>query len=153
MNRTIIFAAAVAALTATSVAAQEIPDDLTAAQEAYVDPTIETRGRCMDRPGLPGWMMVRPLGYEWRGDLAYQFRSAQVRREVTEAGVCSCDLLYPDWDVHREEVEAMWNEVSTEKKWDWDEETRQRFYAVRDAMNDDSGPLLQTVVELCEGVE
>lgn len=144
--------AALAVMVATSATAEDLTT-LEAEQTAYVDPMLQDRQRCKDRPGKPGWMMVRPLGYEWRGDLANKFRTAQFVRGVTDAGMCNCDLLYPDWDAYRDEVEALWNEVSTEKGWDWDDETRQRYYEAQDSMTDYSRPLLRAALELCEGVE
>lgn len=153
MKLNLTLAASLAVIIATAATADQVLNDLTAAQEAYVDPNLRTRDRCLDRPGHAGWMMVQPLGYEWRVDLANKFRTFQRSQAITEAGICNCDLLYPDWDVFREEVEAMWNEVSTERKWDWNDEARQRFYAAQDGMTDYSDPLLQDTVDLCERVE
>lgn len=141
---------------AVMIAASATAEDLTALearQEAYVDPMLQSRQRCEDRPGKPGWMMVQPLGFEWRGDLASKFRAFQRARTISEAGACDCDMLYPDWNQFRAELEAIWIEVSAESKWDWDDETRQRFYGAQDAMTDYSDPLLRITVDLCEGVE
>lgn len=144
--------AALAVIIATSVSAEDLTA-LEARQEAYVDPNLKTRDRCVNHPGHPGWMMVQPLGYEWRLDLANKFRVFQGVRTISEAGACDCDMLYPDWNQFRAELEAIWNEVSAESKWVWDDETRQRFYAAQDAMTDYSDPLLRITVDLCEGVE
>ncbi len=150
-------AVAVAALvlTANTALSEDIApvSEGAGAEDGYVDPGLKTRGRCKDHPGRPRWMMEHPIEFMWRAELASEFRSVQRAEAVSEAGTCDCDMLYPDWNVYRAEIEAMWNEVSTESKWDWDDETRERFNATRDRMNDYSRPLLPMVTRLCSGLE
>lgn len=120
---------------------------------SYVDPILKDRQRCLDRPGRPEWMMVQSIEFQWRVELAAKYRSFYRASVISEADGCSCDKMYPDWDEHMTEVEQLWDGVSESSRWEWDNETRQRFYAARDRMTDFSSPRLMTVVRLCENLE
>lgn len=124
-----------------------------AAVGIYTDPTVKNRKRCLERPGLPQWMMEHPLGFEWRLDLAKEFRSYQRSSAIADAETCDCEMLYPDWDVYRADLEAIWNDVSVDSKYVWNDETRDRFNATRDGFTDISRPLLPMVTRLCASVE
>jgi hypothetical protein len=65
-------ALAVSAVLAGQVAVAETntpANETTDAVGTYVDPMVKNRQRCLERPGLPQWMMEHPLGFEWRLDL------------------------------------------------------------------------------------
>lgn len=121
--------------------------------EDYVDPETRNRTRCRDHPGRPGWMMVQPLGFEWRLDLANKFRTNHRTKVVTQAESCDCGMLYPNWNSLRPSLEEIWEGVSTGSQYDWDDQTHARYNEARDEMTDFSRPLLQTVVKLCQRVE
>lgn len=124
-----------------------------ASNSGYVDPEIRNRNRCLDHPGRPAWMMVQPLGFEWRLDLANRFRSSQRAMIITEAQTCNCDMLYPDWNELRADLEEIWNGVSRESQYIWDADTRSQFETARDNLAAYSSPLVPDVSRLCENVE
>lgn len=149
-------ALAVSAVLAGQVAVAETntpANETTDAVGIYVDPTVKNRKRCLERPGLPQWMMEHPLGFEWRLDLAKEFRSYQRSSAIADAESCDCEMLYPDWDAYRADLEAIWNDVSVDSKYVWNDETRNRFNAARDGFTDISRPLLPVVTRLCASVE
>lgn len=127
--------------------------DTAAPETTSLDPELRTRKRCFEHPGRPQWMIEQPLGYEWRLELGRDFRSVQVSRAVSKAETCDCDMLYPDWNMYRGELEEIWNEVSTESKYVWDDATRDRFNDAMDSMTEVSRPLLPMVTRLCAAVE
>lgn len=128
-------------------------NETTDAAGIYTDPTVQNRKRCLERPGLPRWMIEHPLGFEWRLDLAKEFRSYQRSSAIADAETCDCEMLYPDWDVYRADLEAIWNDVSVDSKYVWNDEARDRFNATRDGFTDISRPLLPMVTRLCASVE
>ena len=138
-----------------SVLADDAPTtgELAGSLQGYVDPEIANRTRCQDRPGRPRWMMVQPLGFEWRLELAKEYRSVQRTRLISEAETCDCDMLYPDWDALRSNLEKTWSEVSDQSKYVWDAATRERYHETRDALTDYARPLLPLVTRLCASVE
>lgn len=86
-------------------------------QENYVDPT-RGRGRCAEtRPDRPGWAMVhdKSEGPGWGnfdaiGQALYRLRASQT---ILDEGQCSCEKLYPDWSLIRDEYEALLKEMTT----------------------------------------
>lgn len=122
-------------------------------ENTSLDPELRNRKRCVDHHGRPQWMIEQPLGFEWRLELGRNFRSVQRSRMVSETDTCNCDTLYPDWNIYRAELEAIWNEASLESKFVWNDETRDRYNAARDQLTDVSRPLLPMVTRLCASVE
>lgn len=136
------------------VAQTNLPtNDLTDSGPNYVDPTVQNRKRCLERPGLPQWMMEQPLGFEWRLEIAKAFRSHQRSSAIAVAESCDCEMLYPDWDTYRTDLEVIWNDISVDSKFIWNDETRDRYNGVRDDLNDISRPLLPMVTRMCASVE
>jgi hypothetical protein len=81
-------ALAVSAVLAGQVAVAETntpANETTDAVGTYVDPMVKNRQRCLERPGLPQWMMEHPLGFEWRLDLAREFCSYQQTSAIADA--------------------------------------------------------------------
>jgi len=149
-------ALAVSAVLAGQVAVAETntpANETTDAVGTYVDPMVKNQQRCLERPGLPQWMMEHPLGFEWRLDLAKEFRSYQQTSAIADAESCNCEMLYPDWDAYRADLEAIWNDVSVNSKYVWNDETRNRFHAARDRFTNISRPLVPMVTRLCASVE
>lgn len=134
-------------VSAQAVSAQSLPS------EGYVDPHVAGRDRCLDHPGRPGWMMVQPMGFEWRLHLANDFRSFHRTAAITGIGSCDCDLLYPDWDEYRTDLEMIWAMVSDRSRYEWDDGERSRYASQRDLLSDYSRPLIQEVTKLCVAVE
>ncbi|WP_458792576.1 hypothetical protein [Yoonia sp. MH D7] len=132
-----------------------LPDANVAAvsDSGYVDPEISNRNRCLNHPGRPAWMMVQPLGFEWRLDLANKFRSSQRAMMVTGAQTCNCDMLYPDWDAFRADLEEIWNGVSRDSQYVWNAGTRSQFETARNNLAEYSSPLVTEVSRLCKNVE
>jgi hypothetical protein len=129
------------------------PDETVSSENTSLDPEMRNRKRCVDHAGRPQWMIEQPLGFEWRLELGRDFRSVQRARAITETETCDCDMLYPDWNAYRSQLETIWGEVSLESKFVWDDETRDRFNTARDFLTDYSRPLLPLVTRLCAGVE
>ncbi|MFU8776218.1 MAG: hypothetical protein ACNA7M_00930, partial [Roseovarius sp.] len=121
----IMAVAALGAVLAVPVAGQTVQDFLKPVEkpkgpvtaENYVDPQIADRRACKDRPGRPGWLMVQPKvegnfspvgGYFWRQEIGQEFVSFKVVSSVIAAGECTCELMYPDIDQFRDEIEELW---------------------------------------------
>jgi len=126
--------------------------DVAAAEDTYVDPNLATRTRCLDHPGRPGWMMVHSFEYAWRGKLASVYRSMKILEAVASAGVCDCDKLHPDWNAHREALEAIWDGVSEKSRWVWGEAETNRYHEAYDALSKPASRLRPEVTRLCASV-
>lgn len=136
----ILGGSALAVLLAAPLGAQTVEDFLKPVEkptgpltaENYVDPQIKERRACKDRPGRPGWLMVQPRlkgdvgvgSFGWRRDIGQTFVSSRVVPSVIKARKCSCELMYPDYEQFRADIEKLWahwdnkdwSEFSSEEK-------------------------------------
>lgn len=106
------------AVLAMMIAASATAEDLTALeaeQAAYVDPVSKRDRFCPEHPYRPGWVMVQPFGYTWKGRLWERYYYLTAMQNVVESGECSCDLMFPSWDEMRPELEQIateWPDVA-----------------------------------------
>lgn len=109
--------ALMAAFPALPVAAQEVPEsdaDLldfrqsqAGAPTGWVDPEINNRRKCFDRPGRPEWVVNQPDGMDWRRDLIERYVYLQKTRLIIETGECTCKTFYPDFEDYRAEIDQL----------------------------------------------
>ncbi len=119
----------------------------------YVDEAVARRQNCLSHPGRPGWMMVHARGFEWRMGIAQQWRGRHVGRRMKESGVCTCDILYPDWNMFRPDVEALWASVSDQSRYEWDKRTEEKFRAVFDPLAHEARGYSFMIGKLCRNPE
>lgn len=104
-------------LSIPSLASTPDGETLAERQENYVDPT-RGRGRCAEtRPDRPGWVMVHDKSegpgagsFASIGKSLYRIRSAE---RILAKNECSCDLLFPAWEVIRDEYEDLIAELTS----------------------------------------
>lgn len=119
----------------------------------YIDPSFASRNRCMASPARPAWVMVQPVGYEWRTKLALQWASLRAATLVVEAADCNCDMLYPDWEKSSDEVTALWESVSVLPQSDWSQTEKDSYYKISSDLLRSAGPGLRSVGRLCSSLE
>lgn len=124
-----------------------------AGQEDYVDPKIARRRSCLDHPGRPGWMMVQTDGFEWRTELAMRWKERRSGRLISEAESCTCDMLHPDFDQLRDEVETMWAMVGDKPRSEWSNAMADRFNDLRSEIASEARSYSFQIGRLCGNPE
>ena len=54
---------------------------------------------CQERPQQPDWIDNLPSRDAFRGAVIQMIYRAESYRRVIEAGECSCETRFPDWDI------------------------------------------------------
>jgi hypothetical protein len=100
--------------------------------ETYVDPQFASRRNCLEHPAKPAWAMDHSFRFRWRIVLAVKYNSRRQGRLISETETCTCDILYPDWNEMRPEIEEMWARVSDLPSNKWTSEIKARYVAEND---------------------
>lgn len=165
LNRAVISGALWLAVTlATPLAhAQEVPAETTPAVDFtqpkfsgpvddpadYVDPARMNNRSCPDSPYRPGWLMVYDRTFSWRYEIASIYENSLTWNAVLDAGVCTCESKYPDWEELRPEIEALWESISTLPENEWSQETRDIYRKMYDGLKQTTRYKLVPFVKLC----
>lgn len=127
------------------------PDD-------YVPFGLLNNRSCPDRPYKPYWLVVNdivkkgywpPREFAWRYEIAMAYENALTWNTVLDAGVCSCDSKYVDWDNLRPEIEALWESISELPAKEWSQTTRDNYRKIYDELEQETDNKLVPFVKLC----
>lgn len=122
-------------------------------QSTYIDRQAVSRTNCRGHPHRPGWVMVHERGLEWKRELATQWRQIRAARMLLPSDSCTCDMLYPDWEEARTEIEAIWAPFEGRVKIEWDQSMRDHFRSLQNLHRTETRGYFLKVGRLCANPE
>lgn len=122
-------------------------------QDTYIDRQGVSRTSCTRYPHRPGWVMVHERGFEWKRELATQWRQIRAAQMLLPADSCTCDMLYPDWEEARTEIEAIWAPFEERPKREWNQSMRDHFRSLEDLHRIETRGYFVKVGRLCASPE
>lgn len=124
----------------------------------YVPFGLMNNRTCPDRPYKPYWLVVHnmpkkgywpPREFGWRTKIADLYEDALTWNEVIDAGVCTCESKYPDWEDLRPDIEALWESISDLPHKEWSQPTRDNYRKIHDEFEQAIDRKLMPFVNLC----